>query len=83
MKAFLSNVRFISLHSSEYINKETGEVRVYHKGLFVQDGSEPLTLSVSDSVLGSLNPLSLYDLDLDVNYYNKRFSVKVVEASEC
>lgn len=83
MKSVVKEAIFISESERTFTDRESGEVRTYYKALFSQDGSEPLEVSIDDGLIGTFNRFGLYDIVLDINSYNRRFSVKLVEAHEC
>lgn len=81
MKSVIKNAIFVSESKREFVDHETGQVRTYHKALFTQDDSEPLEISISDELAGTFERFGTYNLMLDINSYNRRFSVKVVGAN--
>lgn len=84
MQGLITNAVFISDSEREYTNKETGEVRTYCKAVFVQDGSaDAVEMTIDDSLFGQMEKFQTYNLDLEINFYNKRFSCKVVGYAEC
>lgn len=80
MKSVIENAIFVSESAREFRDNETGEVRTYHKALFTQDDSDPMEITIVDSLAGGFERFGIYNLVLEINSYNRRFSVKVVNA---
>lgn len=80
MKTVIQDAIFVSESQRSFTDQASGEVREYYKALFTQDGSEPLEIAISQDLAGSFERFGVYRLVLDVNSYNRRFSVRVVEA---
>lgn len=78
MNAVIDNVTFISNSKRDWVDSQTGEKKTFYKALFVQDGSEPLEISIADDLYGTFTKFGNYNLDIELNSYNRRFSCKVV-----
>ena len=77
MQAVITDAVFISNSSKDWTNKETGEVKTFYRALFAQDGSEPLELSIDESLFNAFERFGTYNLDLEVTSYNGKMRNKV------
>lgn len=81
MKSVIKNAIFVSESAREFRDQDTGEVRKYYKALFTQDDAEPMEITIDEVLAGAFERFGMYDLVLEINSYNRRFSVKVVGAN--
>ena len=80
MLAVIKDATFISKSMNEFTDKSSGELKVFYKGLFAQDESSPLEISISEDVFTRLEKFKTYDLSLEVSSFNRKFYVTVVDA---
>lgn len=78
MQALISDVVFLSNSENSFTDRETGEPRIFYRATFVQDGSDPMTVSIDERLFGSFDYLGRYNLDLELTSYNNKFRCKVV-----
>lgn len=79
MKCVLKNCIYLGERLNEFVDRETGETKVYAKVTLMQDeDSEPVELNLDPSLAGSFERFNQYDLVVRVTSFNKRFNFKVI-----
>lgn len=79
MKFVMKNCIYLGERVNEFVDRETGEAKTYAKVTLMQeDDSEPVELSLDDSLLGSFCRFESYDLLVRVSTFNKKFTFKVI-----
>lgn len=77
MQAVITDAIFISNSAKDWTNKQTGEVTTFYRALFSQDGSDPLEISIDESLYNVFERFGTYNLDLEITSYQGRMRNKV------
>lgn len=78
MQALITDAVFLSNSENSFNDRETGEVRTFYRATFVQDGSDPMTISIDERLYNAFDYLGRYNLDLDISSFNNKFRCKVI-----